>query len=485
MTTDFFIISGSTVLDSFNWDNGNPFNGSVTEVPVYPIQNYITGYAPGLKVRFINNSTVEEDPITNISYINYTWNFGDLYNDSGNIISLSCNNPVEHIFIMPGIYTVSLTQTKTIQETVIDALPDQCLDKYNLNWFWDNLNSSQVDAKTWNETQCNATYAKWWDTQTTCIQKYCKNWSWNNLVSTEIGNNIKWEETTNGSRYQKRWFYEANDTVCSIANIITTTNTEQQITTKQYIVKVLELPPVAALHCVTQPLTGVSPYTVQLTPRATKTGSFPIDRIDWDFGDGSPIKTIVRQGDNLNDPKLIYNDVFNADRYDPRNFDVLHTYTRDINIYSSFYPSITAYSANTSTSDSCSTLVGPILLPNVGINNINFVKTKNATNGILYTAIYDNTCTFFATVTGERETPSFISPTYPTNRLQNSAGLPITNIGNYGFGYPPTIPSTCAQSVLPAPILSILLQEENVTTVGDLSALNIILQEDNSSYILI
>lgn len=484
MTTDFYIISGSTVLSSYNWDNGNPFNGSVTDIPANSTQNYISGYAPALKVLFANNSTVGNDSIFNILYLDYTWNFGDYYNDFGNVISLSCVNPVEHIFIMPGKYTVSLTQTEVVQQTV-DQPSGPCLDKYDLNWYWDNLKSTQVDNKTWYETQCGSIFAKWWDFETTCLQKYCKFWSWEKLVSTDVNNNVKWEETNNGALYQKRWFYEANDTVCSIPDIVTTSNSNQQITTKQYIVEVVELPPVAALHSVTQPLTGVSPYTVQLTPRATKTGSFPIDRIDWDFGDGSPIKTIVRQGNNFNDPELIYNGIFTADNYDPRNFDVLHTYIRDIKIYPSFYPSITAYSANTSTSDSCSTLIGPIVLPNVGTSNINFIKSKNTADGILYTAIYDNACTFFTTVTSEqKDTNTSVPYTYPTNRLQSSAGLPIFANGNYGLGYPPPIPPTCAQSVLPAPVLSVLLQEENITTTGDLSALDAILQE-NSSYILL
>lgn len=482
MTTDFYIISGLTVLSSYNWDNGNPFNGSVEDKAAYSTQNYISGYAPALKVLFKNSSISDDISIFNISYLDYTWNFGDYYNDAGNIVSLSCNNPVEHIFIMPGKYTVSLTQTETIQETVVDAPPDLCLNKYNLNWYWDNLNCSQVDAKTWNDTQCGAAYAKWWDSESSCLQKYCKKWSWNKLVSTEIDNNIKWEETINGAQYQKRWFYEANDTVCSIADVITTTNANQQTTTKQYIVEVLELSPVAALHCVTQPLTGVSPYTVQLSPRATKTGSFPIDRIDWDFGDGSPIKTVVRQGNNFNDSELIYNGVYTADSLDPRNFDVVHTYTRDLNVYFSFYPSITAYSSNTGTSDACSTLVGPILLPNVGINSLNFIKTKSALDGVLYTAVYDNTCTFFATVTGVREVDSFTTYTYPINRLQNSAGLPILTDGNNGKNYPPIFSPVCAPP--PPPILSVLLQEENATTTGDLSALDAILQDD-SSYILI
>jgi hypothetical protein len=484
MITDFLILSGSTVPQSYNWDEGAPFSPGVAEVSANSTTNYISGYAPGLKVLFANNSVPDSVSIFNNTYLDYTWNFGDYYNDGGNVISLSCVIPVEHIFIMPGKYTISLTQTQTIQETIVDVPQGLCLDKYNLNWYWDNLQCSQVDAKTWNDTQCGAAHAKWWDSELQCFQKYCRFWNWEKLRSVETNNRVKWEETIPGAQYQKRWFFEANDSVCSVPDITTTINTKQQAATKQYIVEVKELSPRAALHSVTQPASGISPYVIRLTPKITKTGSFPIDRIDWDFGDGSPIKTVVRQGDNLNDPELSFNYTYTGDTLDPRNYDALHTYTRDINTYSLFYPSITAYSANTGTSDSCSTLIGPILLPNITPNAIKFTKAKNTLNGILYTAVYDETCTFFTTVTSPQMSGISVKYTTPTNRLQNSFGLLVNYTGNRGLEYPPPIPSNCAQAVLPALEISVLLQEENVTTTGPLSSYDAIMQEDDS-YILI
>lgn len=484
MTTDFSIISGSTISQNYKWDIGNPFSPGVDEVVANSTTNYISGYAPGLKVLFANNSVPETvSELSQLDYIDYSWNFGDYYNDSNNFVSLSCVVPVEHLYVMPGRYTVTLTQTNTLTQTTVDAPPDLCLDKYQLNWYWDNLECSQLDAKTWNETTCDASFSKWWDSELACFQKYCKLWNWEKLRCSETDNRVKWEETATGGRFQKRWFYEANDTVCSVADIVSTSSTQRQTTTKQFIVEVKEIPPVAALHSITQPISGIAPYTVQLTPRVTQTGSFPIDRIDWDFGDGTPIKTVTRQSNNSQDPELVNNNLFTADTLDPRNYDALHTYTRDINTYSLFYPSITAYSANTGTSDSCSTLIGPILLPNITPNSISFTKAKNTLNGILYTAVYDNTCTFFTTVTSQEMS---VPPIYtaPTSRLQNSLGLPVLYTGNRGVGYPPIYTPDCGSAIVPVIEPSVLLEEENLTTIGPLSALSAIMQE-SEDYILV
>jgi hypothetical protein len=484
MTTGFSLISGSTVPQDYSWDIGLPFTPGITESEAYSTIEYISGYAPGLKVLFRNDSIPDTSSEFNIDYLDYSWNFGDYYNYNGNFISLSCVVPVEHIFIMPGKYSVSLTQTQTTTETVVDAPPDLCLDKYNLNWYWTKMECVNLDSKTWDDTKCTSpTFPKWWDNELVCFQKYCKFWSWERLKCTDTINRVKWEETATGGQFEKRWFFENNDTVCGVPEFLTFTNTQSQTITKQYIVEVKEIMPKARLHSVTQPPLGNSGIAIQLSPQATKCGSFPIDRIDWDFGDGSPIKTVTRQGNNLADVELFNNNIFSGDPLDPRNFDALHTYNRSADMYTMFYPSITAFSANTGTFDSCSTTVGPISLPAVTPNEVKLVKSKNTVNGVLYSIEYNNTCSFVTNVPGVQNITIPVS-TGPQNRLENSYNLPILYFGNNGLGYVLYIDANCNSMVLLVPEISVLLKEENLTTIGDLSALSAIMQESND-YILV
>lgn len=484
MTTDFSILSGSTVPESYSWDVGVPFDTSVTEEQAYSTASYISGYAPGLKVVFDNNSASDDTPTNSTAYIDYSWNFGDNYNDGSNNVSLSCPAPVQHIYLMPGRYTVTLTHTQAFTQTVVDPSPNLCRDKYDINWYWDNLQCSQLDAKTWDQTLCNATYAKWWDLELACFQKYCRQWSWEQL---KCGNSsqTKWEETQTGGVTEKRWQYEANDTVCSTpSDYQTTTDSQQQVTTKQFIVEVKEIMPVAGMYSVTRPITGISPHTVQLTPRTTKCGSFPIDRIDWDFGDGSPIKTVVRYGGNTTDTELVNNEIYSADVLDPRNFDVIHTYNRSADTYPVYYPSLTAYSANTGSSDSCSITIGPIDLPDAN-SQIDIIKIKNTLEGALYTISYDNKCTFVTNVTGVK---NIAQPAYtvPQNNLRDSYGQIVIYFGNNGGTYPPYTPPTCAGYETIIPVYALVMEENTDidTSTLNLSALSAIMQESDR-YILV
>jgi len=358
--------------------------------------SYISGYAPGLKVVFDNNSTANNPPTNSIDNdINYNWNFGDYYNDSGNLVSLSCTTPIEHIFIMPGKYSVSLTQTQTITVSTIQAIITP-LDR--------------------------------------CLQKYCKYWIWEKLACSNLANRVTWEQAKTNNVFQKRWFYEPSEYLCNF-NTTLSTSTNTQTSTKQYIVEVKEILPTAQLHCETRPYTGIYDLTVRLSPLATKTGSFPIDRIDWDLGDGTPIKTVVRQGSNSTDPELVNTRSYVDDPLCPRNFDIVHTYSRDINIYPVFYPSITAYSGNTGSYSSCSTTIGPIYLPTLSANEIKFLKSKNNSSGVLYSIQCNNTCSFVTNTSSSQNNIFPTIPTRPSNSLQDSYNLPVLYSGNNGTTY--------------------------------------------------
>ena len=109
---------------------------------------------------------------------------------------------------------------------------------------------------------------------------------------------------------------------------------------------VQEILPKANLYSVTQPTTGYAPFSVRLTARTTIPGSFPVDRILWDFGDGSE-RLLVSRYYNEPNSNLIFTNILSSDSQDPRNYDVLHTYTRECDTYPVFYPSITAFSSST------------------------------------------------------------------------------------------------------------------------------------------
>jgi hypothetical protein len=127
---------------------------------------------------------------------------------------------------------------------------------------------------------------------------------------------------------------------------------------------------------------GFSPLTIEFTPRSTKPGSFPIERIDWDFGDGTPLVTISRHTTLTGDSNIIFTiNPTVKDLEDPRNYNVRHTYTRStFTDPRTFYPSITAYSAVTDAHSSCSREIGPIGLkakPQKDIIKTNFYGVNN------------------------------------------------------------------------------------------------------------
>ena len=96
-----------------------------------------------------------------------------------------------------------------------------------------------------------------------------------------------------------------------------------------------------------------------MSPKLSQTGSFPIEQIDWDLGDGSPILTQKRWDVNRSED-FIFNNNFPFDWEDPRNYDVVHTYSKTNDSDFTFYPSLTVYASSTKSSDCVSGIVGPI-----------------------------------------------------------------------------------------------------------------------------
>lgn len=443
MFTEFSIISGVTVSKDYSWDHGIPLTGTnIVNVTPNTGSSYISGYAPGVKVFFKNNSISDSD----FSKITYNWDFGDYYNNSSNNISIPCTNNIEHIFIMPGIYTITLThrQSKIRQDFDYVANSDYCKSKYDFRWFWDNMVSVSGDSLTWDETGCTAKYSKWWDNEVACFAKYCKFWNWFDLRSAQNEgiNPVTWEETYQGNDFEKKWEFEANSTLCDSgkeATFIDTLVASEQTYTITNTVEVLEIKPQAFLYSYTHPVTGVAPFAVHLTPKFTIPGSFAIERIDWDFGDGSSVQTVWRHQPPTS-TLFTLTSTFSADPKDPRNYDAIYTYKRALNTYPVFYPSITAYSGSTNSHDACSIVIGPVSLSSVS-SKLHILKTKALDNSNFYALQVDRNTTFVATQTSGRVLLPTI--TTPPNPIKNVIPQTIVYKGNPGTGYPPVFNPPC------------------------------------------
>jgi hypothetical protein len=562
MITDFIILSGETVPRSYSWDRGVPFESPINTFPLFVDNDlntdtqYVSGYAPGVKVVFQNTSKNPEQP----GVMDFTWTFGDYYNDLLDSVTLPCSAPVQHIYTMPGRYTVTLHHNYTINTTIIDIGPQFCRGKWGIQWYWDNVRCDVEDGTTWNQTRKGRKRDKWWVDESSCFQKYCQTWTWQSLsgcnISEENIRQFDWQNSRTGSIYEKKWSFEANDEICfiNVPSNIPFIEARKQFTTKKYIVDVKELSPKAGLFCLTRPITGVSPYTVTLTPRTTLCGSFPIDRIDWDFGDGSPILTVVRQNtisqtalvsstttteqltsitlqtiltsdfledlynisltpdeftitDNEDETATIeytlkidqiserlvvtpsnlnttYNNVFFEDIDDPRNFDVIHTYYRNQETYPVFYPSLTAYSANTGTYDAVSITLGPISLPSIKNKDVIPVKVASSSQGNLYVFNNEKNCSFASTTNKQT---SFIAPkTAPLNSIRDTFGAIVPYRGNLGLRYPQLFVPTCSSfedlSFSTDQLFKKIVTEESNTTM--LNEITAVVQE-NEMYILV
>jgi len=437
MTTSFSIISSITVPENYSWDSGVPFSTEALQASAAfdPDLGYIVGYAPGVRIAFQNTST--ED--IGYDYTEYSWDFNDYYNTTYNNVTLSCLQNVSHTYIMPGIYKVTLkhVQTKTVPLLVDPGVPAlSCLGKYDIEWYWDNLSATKI-CRTWFETTCDGSFSKTWDDELACYGKYCKFWSWTQLELQGGVNPVTWEQSKTDNIFTKRWQFEPPTEVCTSGQDATFVNVlqvqENKFIPPTFTVKVLEIMPVANIYTITQPTTGISPLTVQITPRETKCGSFPIDKILWDPGDGSPILTVSRlQEPNLS--QFTYTNYFSADPLDPRNYDLIHTYKRGLKTYPMFYPSLTAYSGSTNSSDMCSTVIGPVALPSIS-GQTHLLKIRNNTIGNLYSLQSQNYITFVTTQTAISDVG--FSITKPQNLIKPVTPLTTqVSYGNNGFGYP-------------------------------------------------
>jgi hypothetical protein len=126
-------------------------------------------------------------------------------------------------------------------------------------------------------------------------------------------------------------------------------------------VYVKEIEPVASLNtsAFNATLSGSTPFTVYVGSSGTVAGSFPICRMSYDFGDGTPLVTLSRWVSS--EYSQYYQEAYFADASDPRNVVVPHTYTRTLFTQPETYTiTLSVYACNTNAVGITSMVVGPI-----------------------------------------------------------------------------------------------------------------------------
>lgn len=274
-------------------------------------------------------------------------------------------------------------------------------------WQWCNYSCFPTDnlrnlQTTWDSSSFQKSNQIVWSEATVCttIPYRATSWTWNQqtcgnvlLSSSTQSSSFSWDELKRESCDNRTWDeITIEDCYEAPYNIATSVN---QIV-KEAIIRVIEIPPKAYIESNQSEVFDerMSPYTVTLTPRFIKCGSFPIERIDWDLGDGTPIISQKRWAVNK-DPRFVYSGAYSLDWQDPRNYDIVHTYTKTIDSNFSFYPSLTCYASSTHTNDCASTVIGPLKLRSVTTAdttaNVKLIQNELTDKGVVLIGEIDKT----------------------------------------------------------------------------------------------
>lgn len=392
-------INITTVKSTYSWDEGTP----LVEIPTSDLEINSTtsiltsdnsagieylGYSPFALVTLSSVVTPNPSAVATKRIID----FGDYYNSESNIIrteSLSAEYFC-HTYIMPGVYTVKMTIIEYVKladvatnlpfdSTKVYFQPMEISGELPIFWQWCNYQCTSPLARL-NPRSKNVPWSKakfqetkqftWAESGSPCVSVPLQTtfWNWDGHLCSSGGTTatvpLSWSTLEGESCLCKTW--EEITTLDLKPGCVETPYVIVPITTEYVIknlVKVVEIPPKAFLEVQQDPNYNnrVSPYTAVLSPRYVRCGSFPIEKIEWDLGDGTPI--LVQRRWSVNpDPTFRDNLEYEVDWKDPRNFDVVHSFTRTPESGSSFYPSLTCYASSTHTSDCASGIVGPLKL---------------------------------------------------------------------------------------------------------------------------
>jgi hypothetical protein len=404
MNADLAITFINTVSSDYEWDDGLPSQNNL--IPIYTLSAQSTNssgleyvcYAPQTIVMLSSTNTTRTSSVA----IKRTVDFGDYYNSAENIVTTSLTGTVffSHVYIMPGLYTITMTEEeyviapnpkKIASSSYSASSPLEKQQELQTSWHWKEYKDIREDEfpATWENLKFQNTLKFKKPTQLTWFNtRGCLSlprpeiyWQWNNLVNdippnNKNANRVTWNDAVSSGDYAKTWNSIIGN--CNVDDFVLSAAPVRTIKLEK-IIRVLEVSPIAYLsgNQPTELNNREFPLTVRLTPRFTQSGSLPIEKIVWDLGDGSPLLTRRRWESSFSFP-FVYSGALSADFRDPRNFDVVHTYEKNDRGQYTFYPSITAYSSSTSTSDIAATVVGPIKTETFNVSS--FAITQNYLN---------------------------------------------------------------------------------------------------------
>lgn len=356
----FDITSAKTVPPTYSWDDGNYTSTDSRLVNLTRTANGdLIGYAPFVVARISSVPMLEEQADADIFTIFRRVNFNDYYNTVSNkITSLGFDEEFYcHVYVMPGVYQP--TMTHYVYLTSDEFVPTQTVfyqqASFNTEELPDIGQMIEIDSRgriiwKWGKLSCE-----------------------NNLLCDtgkrdESITAMTWRDSKCSEYYNQRWEIAKGDTCFEtgpVVDLVPNANSDEEgfdpaFKNNDGRIIVLEIPPVVFLSAAQPEFEDrTSPLTVTLTPRFIKTGSFPIEKIVWDLGDGSPLLIQSRLSAQDMSP-FVYTGIVNNDETDPRNYDIQYTYKAKDRTVFSFYPSITAYASSTGTYDCASTTVGPL-----------------------------------------------------------------------------------------------------------------------------
>lgn len=394
----FHPVNITTVKSNYSWDDGTPLveispaDLSINEPACILSSTNISGieylgYSPFASVTLSSVVTPNPSAVATKRIVD----FGDYYNSESNIIRTDTLSAEYfcHTYIMPGVYTVKLTVIEyvklqdvntnlPISNTQIYFQPTELERELPIFWQWCNYQCNHPLASlnkrsknvSWSEAEFQENYEfTWAESGSPCVSvpTQLTLWNWDGQKCTTANTTtttLSWSTVECESCISKTWdqIMSSNfETDCiEIPYEIVPIVTEYVI---ENLVRVVEIPPVAFLTVNQGPTLSsrLSPHEVTLSPKYVKCGSFPIEKIDWDFGDGSPVVSQNRWVMNTN-PIFKENLEYEADWKDPRTYDIKRKYTRTPVSGSVFYPSLTCYASSTHASDCAAGIVGPLSL---------------------------------------------------------------------------------------------------------------------------
>jgi hypothetical protein len=413
----------NTVKPQYSWDGGAPTGTSLITAASDEQFQYI-GYAP---TTIVSLSASIVDPNSNYYAFKRIVDFGDYYNSETNIqTSLSKKDASFcHTYVMPGEYALTITQTQYVVLTSAieantyreDGVAENDILPHEWRWqsFFCNdpekIPSLKSYYVTWDDCKFQSSIPTSWNNLADSSNGDYENcpcmptptiWNWYSFLSANPDYNddtnfdiLRWKSYTLSGCAPVTWkrLIQTSTTNCQVK--VPPLSAEVITYQKQLFLKVLEIPPTAYIEIVSIQSNKTSPYTVQLSPKKIRCGSFPIERLVWDFGDGTPLLEQIR-GEVEPEFPFKWTNSFDYDSDDVRNYDVIHTYNRTTETGNCFYPSITAFAASTETFDCASAVIGPIAFESH--KNVSLLQNKLLENErIVYTGQIDTSAVLWLT----------------------------------------------------------------------------------------